>query len=69
MNSPNILPFSESSKPLKPAFSVRYLKSGMAFSPFTSTLENWGNVTPKRPVQKVCISPSVPGAWLPNWFQ
>ena len=33
------------SKPAKPFCSFKYLKSGIAFSPLTSTFANWSNLT------------------------
>ena len=39
-------------EPSNVLFSDSHLYRGMAFSPSTSILENWGNVMPKRPVQK-----------------
>ena len=63
-----------STRPLAPkpsnfVFSDRYLNRGLAFSPRTSILENWGKVIPKRPLQNAWISSSLPGAYSLNWLQ
>ena len=58
------------SDPNKPGLlEVRYLNKGWAPGPFTSIFENNGKVISYFKLQKLEISSSVPGSWLPNWLQ
>src|SRR5947208_5426793 len=48
------------------SFDVRNWYSGVMPSPFTTTFDSIGNLTPYLVVQNVEISASVPGSWWLN---